>query len=119
MVAGSSFGKNPIVRAYLKRVATCEDLPPSKIRETAVNEPLINWSSIDGDHALHAIRGSAGWASFVSDRNMLRLSKVVREQQGLSVLPAATAGLVALLEFHKSGALPSDRYVVILTGRKT
>jgi threonine synthase len=119
MVAGSSFGKNPIVGAYLKRVPTCEDLPPHKIRETPVNEPLINWSSIDGDHALQAIRGSSGWASFVSDKSMLRFSKIVREQQGLSVLPAATAGLVALLESHQSNALSNDRYVVILTGRKT
>jgi threonine synthase len=119
MVAGSSFGKNPIVRAYLKQVPTCEDLPPHKIRETAVNEPLINWSSIDGDHALQAIRGSSGWASFMSDKNMLRISKIVREQQGLSVLPAATAGLGALLEAHQSDALSNDRYVVILTGRKS
>jgi threonine synthase len=119
MVAGSSFGKNPIVRAYLKGVPTCEDLPPHKIRETVVNEPLINWSSIDGDHALQAIRASVGWAASVSDRSMLRLSKIVREQQGLSALPAATAGLVALLESHQANALPNDRYVVILTGRKT
>jgi threonine synthase len=119
MVAGSSFGKNPIVRAYLKQVPTCEDLPPHKIRETAVNEPLINWSSIDGDQALQAIRGSSGWASFVSDKSMLRISRTVREQQGLSVLPAATAGLGALLESHQSNGLSNDRYVVILTGRKS
>ena len=119
MVAGSSFGKNPIVQAYRKNAATCEDLRPEKIRETAVNEPLINWSSIDGDHALHSIRGSSGWASYVSDRNMLRFSRIVREQQGLSVLPAATAGLGALLECHESEPLPNDRYVAILTGRKS
>jgi len=119
MVAGSSFGKNPIVQAVRKNAPRCEDLLPDKIRETAVNEPLINWSSIDGDHALQAIRSSSGWASFISDRNMLRFSRIVREQQGLSVLPAATAGLCALLDHHQSQALPSDRYVVILTGRRS
>jgi threonine synthase len=119
MVAGSSFGKNPIVQAYLRNAARCEDLRPDKIRETAVNEPLINWSSIDGDHALEGIRSSSGWASFVSDRNMLRFSRIVREQQGLSVLPAATAGLGALLGQHQSNTLPNDRYVAILTGRKS
>ena len=119
MVAGSSFGKNPIVHAYRTHAAQCENLAPEKIRETAINEPLVNWSSIDGDLALQAIRRSSGWASSVSDRNMLRFSRVVREQQGLSVLPAATAGLIALLENHQKTPLPSDRYVVILTGRKS
>jgi threonine synthase len=50
---------------------------------------------------------------------MLRISRTVREQQGLSVLPAATAGLGALLESHQSNGLSNDRYVVILTGRKS
>lgn len=119
MVAGSSFGKNPIVQAFRKNAATCENLRPEKIRETAVNEPLINWSSIDGDHALHSVRDSSGWASFVSDRAMKQFSRIVREQQGLSVLPAATAGLIALLERQQATPLPSDRYVAILTGRRS
>ncbi len=119
MVAGSSFGKNPIVQAFLKNASTCEDLVPARIRETPVNEPLINWSSIDGDHALQGIRQSSGWASFISDRNMLRFSRIIREQQGLSVLPAATAGLVALLDRHQSETLVNDRYVAILTGRRS
>jgi len=119
MVAGSSFGKNPIVHAFRKNTLQCENLPPHKIKETAVNEPLINWSSIDGDHALQAIRSTSGWAAFISDRNMLRFSRIIREQQGLSVLPASTAGVCALLERHQSDPLPSDRYVVILTGRKS
>jgi threonine synthase len=119
MIAGSSFGKNPIVQAYLKNAPTCEDLTPDKIRETSVNEPLINWSAIDGDHALAAVRGSSGWASYISDRNMTRFSRIVREQQGLSVLPAATAGLIALLDRHAAENLGNDRYVAILTGRRS
>jgi threonine synthase len=119
MIAGSSHGKNPIVRAFRKAMPRCENLQPERIQETPVNEPLINWSSIDGDHALRAIRASEGWASFVSDKNMLRFSRIIREQQGLSVLPAATAGLIALLERHQSMPLPPGRYVVLLTGRRT
>ncbi len=119
MVAGSSFGKNPIVQAYRTNATRCEDLLPHKIRETSVNEPLINWSSIDGDHALQSIKNSSGWASYISDRNMLRFSRIIRDQQGLSVLPAATAGLIALLDRHQSENLTSDRYVAILTGRKS
>lgn len=115
---GSSTGKNPIVVAYLKNSPTCEDLRPEDIRETEVNEPLINWHSIDGDHALQAIRKTKGWAGSVSDKSMMAFSRLIREREGLHVLPASTAGLVALVDYHKKTPLPNDRYVAILTARK-
>jgi len=118
IVAGSAFGKNPIIQAYLKNTPTCNDLQPTKIHETPVNEPLINWRSIDGDSALEAIRHSNGWASYVSDKSMTTHAKLIREKEGLNVLPASTAGLIAILDRHKKEQLPSDRYVVVLTGRK-
>jgi threonine synthase len=43
---------------------------------------------------------------------------LLRDVQGLSVLPASTAGLHALLTWHAKQALPGDRYVAILTGRR-
>lgn len=118
IVAGSSYGQNPIIQAYLKNLPECEDLSPEKIHETIVNEPLINWRSIDGDYALEAIRKSGGWASYFSDKSMTTFSKMLRDKEGLSVLPASTAGLIALLEKHKKDNLSNDRYVVVLTGRR-
>ena len=119
MIAGSSFGKNPIVQAFLKNNLYCEDLDPEQIKETAVNEPLINWHSIDGNIALEAIRHTGGWAADVSDKSMMSYSRLILEREGLSILPASTAGLIALIEQHRQEALPSDRYVAILTGRKS
>ncbi len=118
MVAGSAHGKNPIIRAIQKNVLQCDDLEPQKVHETSINEPLINWHSIDGNHALEAIRKTGGWASYASDKSMLSYSRLLRELEGLNVLPASTAGLVVLLERHRREPLPGDRYVVILTGRK-
>lgn len=118
IIAGSSFGKNPIVHAFLKNIEFCTNLKPEKIKETAVNEPLVNWQSIDGDLALEAIRVSKGWAAYASDRNMLDFSRFIREREGLNVLPASTAGLLALLTRHRKNAMDNDRYVMILTGRK-
>jgi len=118
MVAGSSFHKNPIVPAFLKGLETCQDLHPGKIRESPVNEPLINWHSIDGDQALDALRASNGWARHVSDRTMTQFASHLKSEEGLSVLPASTAGLVALLEAHRADPLPGDRYVAVLTGRR-
>jgi threonine synthase len=119
MVAGSSFRKNPIVRAFQRNKSTCEDLVPEKIKETRVNEPLINWHAIDGDIALKAIRETAGWAGDASDKAMRSYSRLIREREGLDVLPASTAGLIALIDHHKTNPLPNDRYVVVLTGRKS
>src|SRR5262245_51951934 len=118
MAAGSSFRKNPIVQAFQKNLPHCEDLPPDSIRETEINEPLVNWRSIDGDAALAAIRSSNGWADDASDRQMLACARVLREREGLHVLPASTAGLVALIERHRKEPLPGDRYVAVLTGRR-
>jgi threonine synthase len=119
IVAGSSFRKNPIVQAYLKNMPTCEDLNPEQIRETSVNEPLINWHAIDGDVALEAIRQTRGWAANASDKAMLAYSRLIREKEGLQVLPASTAGLIALMDQHQKVPLAGDRHVVILTGRKS
>jgi len=119
LVVGSSFMKNPIVQAFIKNTPICEDLKPEQIRETSVNEPLINWRSIDGDIALDAIRQTHGWATNTSDKNMLNFSRLIREKEGLHVLPASTAGLIALVERHQKDPLPSDRYVIVLTGRKS
>jgi threonine synthase len=118
IIAGSSYQKNPIVQSFLSGAEDCEDLDPAKIRETAVNEPLINWHSIDGDLALEAVRSTNGWASYASDRAMSKYSRMISSSEGLSVLPASTAGLIAILDEGRRAELGNDRYVVILTGRR-
>ncbi len=118
IIAGSSYKKNPIVQSFVNGSETCQDLDPAKIHETAVNEPLINWHSIDGDLALEAIRSTSGWASYASDRAMSKYSRLISTSEGLSVLPASAAGLIALLDEARRQELPNDRYVVVLTGRR-
>ncbi|MGB5674980.1 MAG: pyridoxal-phosphate dependent enzyme [Gemmatimonadota bacterium] len=118
IIAGSSHGKNPIVHSFLRGYDQCRDLDPSAVRETEVNEPLINWHSFDGDWALQAVRTSGGFAADASDKAMLRQARVLREQEGLSVLPASTAGLSVLLQHHAQSPFPGDRYVAVLTGRR-
>jgi threonine synthase len=118
MIAGSTFGKNPIIHAFRKRLARCEDLLPDRLRETPVNEPLINWHAIDGDLALEAIRASGGTASNASDKSMSTYARILREKEGLSALPASMAGLISLIDLHRQEPLPSDRYVVVVTGKR-
>ncbi len=119
LIAGSAYKKNPIVDSWIKGRQECRDLDPSTIKESAVNEPLINWHSTDGDEALKAIRDSGGWASYVSDKAMKRSARMLKETDGLWVLPASTAGLLALMEKHAAEPLPGDRYVAVITGKQS
>ena len=118
MIAASSTHKNPIVYSFRKNLDRCMDLIPESIKETKVNEPLINWHSFDGNEALYAIRASHGAAYDISDEKMIRLSKLLKDKEGLHVLPASTAGLAALFGLHAEESLEADRYVVLLTGKK-
>ena len=118
MIAGSSFKKNPVIWSYKMGFADYRDLPRGSVRESKVNEPLINWHSFDGDEALYAIRQSQGEAADVTDNKLLYYTRILKEKEGLNVLPASTAGLVAMLQMHVRQPLEGDRYVAILTGRK-
>lgn len=116
-VAGSSSNKNPIVDSFNKGLPRCMDLNPAKIRETEINEPLINWHSFDGDEALFALRASAGAAAHISDQKMKKMSSYLLKNDGIKVLPAATAGLIALMEIHGKQPMEPDRFVAVVTAR--
>jgi threonine synthase len=117
MIAASSSKNNPIITSYLEGLEHCRDLDPESIRETRVNEPLINWHSFDGEEALYALRESVGNAMHISDSKMKKMSRVLHQNEGLRILPASTAGLIALLELHEKFDLEPDRFVAILTGK--
>lgn len=117
MIAASSSHKNPIITSFKKGLDYCENLDPEKIHETKINEPLINWHSFDGEEALWAIRQSGGDAFHISDQKMLKYARLLGEKEGLKVLPASTAGLVALIEMHRQQEFEPDRFVAVLTGR--
>jgi threonine synthase len=49
---------------------------------------------------------------------MSTYSRLISTSEGLSVIPASAAGLIALLDEAHRQELPNDRYVVVLTGRR-
>ena len=114
MVAASSIRKNPIVTSFLQGSRRCLDLDPRAIHETTVNEPLVNWHSFDGQEALDAVFGSGGGAAHVRDEQMRKMSAYLSQKEALQVLPASTAGLIALTE------RPSDQSVqiAVLTAKR-
>lgn len=117
LLAGSSTRKNPIVQSWRRGLERCVDLDPARVRETAVNEPLINWHAFDGDEALAALRATGGTGADVSDRDLRDAHALVRRVEGYRVLPASTAGLVGILRKHETEPLPEGTYVAVLTAR--
>jgi len=118
LIAGSSAYKNPIINSFIKNYSTVQDLVPELIKETKINEPLINWHSFDGDEALYALQQTDGYAAHIADKDMIHMSSLLAKYDGIKVLPASTAGLLALLKLHEKIDLPNDRYVCLITARK-
>jgi threonine synthase len=117
LVGASTPGGNPIVKSFKMGDSKTTDLQPSEIKETSINEPLISYHSYDGDEALRAIYETDGWADYTSDTRMLRFHTIVKDQEGLNVLPASASAIDAMVKFKNHRVLNSD-YVIVLTGRK-
>ena len=117
MVAASSTKKNPIIQSFLQGLDHCQDLDPNSIKETKYNEPLINWHSFDGEEALYALRESDGEAFNISDRKLRDMTALLAKKEGFRILPASTAGLIALLELDEKLNFEPDRFVAGLTAQ--
>jgi threonine synthase len=117
MIAASSTHKNPIISSFQAGLDHCEDLKPESIKETKINEPLINWHSFDGEEALYALRQSDGAAFHISDQKMREMSKYLLQREGHRILPASTAGLIGLLKLYEKEQFEPDRFVAVLTAK--
>ncbi|WP_276168704.1 pyridoxal-phosphate dependent enzyme [Zobellia alginiliquefaciens] len=117
MIAASSSKKNPIIQSFIQGLDYCKDLNPEIIKETKYNEPLINWHSFDGEEALYALKESDGEAYNISDRKLKDMTALLAKKEGFRILPASTAGLIALLELDEKMNFEPDRFVAVLTAK--
>jgi threonine synthase len=108
---------DPIIKAFKENKKAIIDLKPEEIKESKINEPLTNWHSFDGQLALDAVYESGGFAEYASDTKMLEFSKLVRSEEGLSVLPASASTLAVMQTLGKEGFIVKGTFVAILTGR--
>jgi threonine synthase len=118
MIAASTTGGNPIISNFQAKKKMIKDLKPNSITETPENEPIVNWKSLDGQHALNALWESDGYAAAVSDEVMITFSNLLEKEEGLSVLPASAASVAGMLEYVKERASLKDKcFVSVLTSR--
>ncbi|MGW8288665.1 MAG: pyridoxal-phosphate dependent enzyme [Candidatus Bathyarchaeia archaeon] len=117
MVATSTRRGNPIIKSFKENKRTIVDLKPEEIKESKINEPLTNWHSFDGQIGLDAIYESGGFAEYASDTKMMEFSKLIRSEEGLSVLPAAASTLAVMQTLGRDGFIVKGTFVAVLTGR--
>jgi len=118
MIAASTSLGNPVVRSFLRGQRAIQDLSPLEIKETPVNEPLVNWHSFDGQLALDALCGSGGWAVGVSDGRMNEFSRLMAREEGLLTLPASASALAAVGAYISRRDPEARDCVAVLTARK-
>ncbi|MFW9933061.1 MAG: pyridoxal-phosphate dependent enzyme [Candidatus Thorarchaeota archaeon] len=117
IVATSTRRGNPIVKSWKMKSKVIVDLRRDEIKETKFNEPLTNWHAYDGQEALDAIYESNGFADYASESKMMEFSRVLRQEEGLYVLPASASTLAVMSDLADNQVTMKGTFVAILTGR--
>ncbi len=117
MVATSTRRGNPIVKSWKVKSRKIVDLGRDEIKETKFNEPLTNWHSYDGQEALDALYESNGFADYASESKMMEFAKVLRQEEGLYVLPASASTLAVISDLADNFVTIKGTFVAVLTGR--
>ncbi len=116
LIASSTSLGNPILYSWKHGFRKLQELEPSRIIETEVNEPLVSFKAMDGQKALNAIYDSRGVAIGVNDMDMKKFSRIIENQQSIEVLPASASSMAAAFK-NLSGKNNGTEVVVVLTGR--
>ncbi len=117
LVATSTKRGNPIVKSFKMNSKEIHDLRRDEIKETRFNEPLTNWHAYDGQEALDALYDSRGFADYASETKMIEFSKLLRQEEGLYVLPAAASTLAVMHALADDKVTMKGTFAAVLTGR--
>jgi threonine synthase len=112
MGAVGSLG-NTAATASIARRAVIE-LPPSSLRRTTINEPLVNWRSYHAAEALHTILSSDGLVFEATDQELDQATKRLRNSE--HVTASAAAALAGLQSLSEGEISPGGSHVLIITG---
>lgn len=109
MVGVQASGCSPVVRAFEKGA----DVRPAKPRTIAA--AIACGDPLDGELALRAMRESDGFATKVTDSEILKARDILARMEGLFSEPAGAAALAGLLKFSRD-VPEGSRVVCLVTG---
>ena len=100
-------------RSLKERLEAYEDIIDSEVGDTN----LTRARNIERETKLrHFYLKLEGGNPTGTQKDRIAFAQVM---DAMRLLPASTAGLLALLERHEAELLPSDRYVAVITGRRS
>lgn len=97
------------------RMGRVVQLDKNSLRESDVNEPLVNWRSLHADLVVEAVRKSRGYVYDASDDEMLLASERFAKDEAIKVAPVAAATLVAFQHYFRSETVENGTHVLLLT----
>lgn len=116
MVGVQATGNNPIVRAYREGAASVTAQPMADTIAGGIADGLVGYTK-DGDHTLHYIHRSGGFAVDVNDTEILQAQHWLASDEGLFVEPSAAAAIAAIIQgVQTTGIDPGSNIVAMLTG---
>lgn len=106
-------GAMPIVNAFRNNT---EDFIPEENPETVATAIRIG-NPVSGRKALKAIYGTGGYATSVTDEEILYAQKLLGRREGVGVEPASAASVAGAKKLRDMGVIDKDeRVVCICTG---
>lgn len=114
MLGASSKGNNAVIETIERGEEDVVELDPDSIKETEVNEPLLNWKAYDGQEAVNAIIDTSGIGIGLTDEELLEYRDLLKKDGLEKVLPVSAAPLGALEEYL-SDEEGSGTHVLLIT----
>jgi threonine synthase len=116
MVGGSVAGQNSVVESIESGRDAHAHIPSEQMRVTETAAPLATWQALDGPPAFDAIIQSGGFAMGFADIELEEMARELKEYEGMEAIPAATAGLLALVEHQRMSRVEGAERAPLETG---
>lgn len=88
-------------------------VPVPDMKLTRVNDPLAGNFSPDAEDAIRAVKESNGKGMEISDEEMLEAARIIKDDEGLDILPASAGTLSGIMRLESR----SQTYVMVATAR--
>ncbi len=112
MIGVTTKAGNPVLTSFQRGLSRAEELDPSRIVETEINEPLVNYRAYDGDEALRAILDSGGAVYGYADRELAVAARLFVELSEVRPIPASASVLLPGISREPQGEGP---WVLVIT----
>jgi threonine synthase len=106
-------GCAPIAAAFKSGGSVEPWLAPQTVAG-GIKDPLVGYSE-DGTYALKIVQKSGGVAVTVSDEEILRVTRLMSETEGLYVEPTAGVAAAGAVALHRNGTIGADDQVIAIS----